>query len=222
MQRDPAGEFLPQLTFSEDQSYGRASEQTLRDVAFHDVHEKTIQPALTRMAERQATEPSFIAVCTYTCSVSQRVQRGRGPIATRLPYPGPGSPRLLEPSHSIWSIVDGSVSTGTAQTVVSLPTTLAMVEVSPSALVESSLSAITLWFPMSGYLKYPFTPAMNDREEPSPRNKCFAPRFSTSDSVAARRNTTTIFFCPPSGTSRFSVFGPHENNTLSGTDSTMP
>ncbi|MDA0203926.1 MAG: alpha/beta fold hydrolase [Acidobacteria bacterium] len=60
MQRDPAGEFLPQLAFSDDQSYVTASEQTLRDVAFHDVEEKTIQPALARMAERQATEP-FVA-----------------------------------------------------------------------------------------------------------------------------------------------------------------
>jgi len=60
MQRDPAGEFLPQLTFSEDQSSVSASEQTLRDVAFHDVEEKTIQPALKRMADQQATEP-FIA-----------------------------------------------------------------------------------------------------------------------------------------------------------------
>ena len=62
MQRDPAGEFLPQLTFSEDQSYASASEQTLRDVAVHDVQEKTIQPALTRMAERQATEPFMAKV----------------------------------------------------------------------------------------------------------------------------------------------------------------
>ena len=57
MKRDPDGEFLPELTFSEDQSYATASERTLRNIAFHDVEEKSIRHSLPLMAERQATEP---------------------------------------------------------------------------------------------------------------------------------------------------------------------
>lgn len=57
MQRDPDGEFLPELTFSEDQSYATASEETLRTIAFHDVGDEAIRHALPRMAEKQATEP---------------------------------------------------------------------------------------------------------------------------------------------------------------------
>lgn len=62
MKRDPDGEFLPELAFSEDQSYATASEQTLRDIAFHDVEEQGIRHSLPLMAERQATEPFMAAV----------------------------------------------------------------------------------------------------------------------------------------------------------------
>ncbi len=57
MQRDPDGEFLPALTFAEDQSYATASEKVLRDIAFHDLDETDILRAVPRMAEKQATEP---------------------------------------------------------------------------------------------------------------------------------------------------------------------
>jgi pimeloyl-ACP methyl ester carboxylesterase len=60
MQRDPAGEFLPEITFSEDQSYASASEETFRDKAFHDVDEALIRHSFPLMMERQATEP-FLA-----------------------------------------------------------------------------------------------------------------------------------------------------------------
>lgn len=60
MKRDPAGEFLPKLVFSDDETAVSASEATLRNVAFHDVAGKTIRSALKRMAEQQATEP-FVA-----------------------------------------------------------------------------------------------------------------------------------------------------------------
>ncbi len=57
MQRDPDGEYLPNLAFSEDQSYATVPEQVLRTVAFHDVDEKDIIRAVPRMAEKQATQP---------------------------------------------------------------------------------------------------------------------------------------------------------------------
>lgn len=62
MQRDPNGEFLPQLVFSDDQSSVTATEQTLRDVAFHDVEAAKVPSALNRMAEWQATEPFMAEV----------------------------------------------------------------------------------------------------------------------------------------------------------------
>lgn len=58
MQRDPGGEFLPKLTFSEDQSYATADEQTWRDIAFHDVKETDILGALPLLlGTKQATQP---------------------------------------------------------------------------------------------------------------------------------------------------------------------
>jgi pimeloyl-ACP methyl ester carboxylesterase len=57
MQRDSDGEYLPALTFSEDQSFATVSEQTVRNIAFHDVAEDDIAHALPLMAEKQATEP---------------------------------------------------------------------------------------------------------------------------------------------------------------------
>jgi pimeloyl-ACP methyl ester carboxylesterase len=60
MKRDPDGEFLPKIVFSDDQSSASASDETLREVAFHDAREEAIQPALDRMADQQATEP-FLA-----------------------------------------------------------------------------------------------------------------------------------------------------------------
>jgi pimeloyl-ACP methyl ester carboxylesterase len=60
MQRDPDGEFFPQLIYSDDQSAVTATEQTLRDVAFHDVEAGKVPAALSRMAAWQATEPFMI------------------------------------------------------------------------------------------------------------------------------------------------------------------
>lgn len=65
MQRDPGGELLPKLAFSDDQSYATASEATLRTIAFHDVDEDNIHHALPRMIEKQATEP-FMANVTVS------------------------------------------------------------------------------------------------------------------------------------------------------------
>lgn len=62
MQRDPDGEFLPELTFSEDESYVTASEQTWRDKAFHDVEEANTRDALPRVDVGQSTEPFMAKV----------------------------------------------------------------------------------------------------------------------------------------------------------------
>ncbi len=57
MQRDPNGEFLPELVFSDDQSSATATEEVWRDKAFHDVKESRILEALPLVDVPQATEP---------------------------------------------------------------------------------------------------------------------------------------------------------------------
>ncbi len=57
MQRDTAGQFLPRLAFSEDQSSATSDEATWREVAFHDVDETSILEALPLLTGPQATEP---------------------------------------------------------------------------------------------------------------------------------------------------------------------
>lgn len=46
MQSDADGEFLPEIVFSEDQTYATVPEQTLRRIGFHDVDETVIQRVL--------------------------------------------------------------------------------------------------------------------------------------------------------------------------------
>jgi len=61
MQRDPDGEFLPELAFAEDGSSASAAERTWRSKSFHDVTEDRILRALPLVADRaQAAEP-FLA-----------------------------------------------------------------------------------------------------------------------------------------------------------------
>lgn len=62
MQSDRDGKFIPELIFSEDQSYATVPEQTLRNIGFHDVDGKIIQRVLPLMAEQQATEPFMAKV----------------------------------------------------------------------------------------------------------------------------------------------------------------
>lgn len=57
MQRDPDGEFLPELNFSEDQTSVTAAPQLWRDKAFHDVDETKIAKVLPLVDHAQATEP---------------------------------------------------------------------------------------------------------------------------------------------------------------------
>ena len=65
MSRDPGGKLLGALTFSEDQSFATASEQTARNIIFNGVDDQVIQRSLPRMAEKQATEP-FMATLELT------------------------------------------------------------------------------------------------------------------------------------------------------------
>jgi pimeloyl-ACP methyl ester carboxylesterase len=62
MQSDSAGELLPEIVFSDDQSYASIPAGALRRVGFHDVDRKAIQRVLPLMAERQATEPFMAKV----------------------------------------------------------------------------------------------------------------------------------------------------------------
>jgi len=60
MQGDDGGEMLPQLLFSEDQSYAEAPESAWRNTAFNDAPIDAVNSALPRLAQKQATEP-FVA-----------------------------------------------------------------------------------------------------------------------------------------------------------------
>lgn len=64
MQSDD-GEFLPNIVFSDDQSYATLPEATLRSAGFHDVDEKVIQRFLPLIVEKQSTEP-FMAKVTVS------------------------------------------------------------------------------------------------------------------------------------------------------------
>lgn len=59
------GEFLPNIVFSEDQSYATLPEKTLRSAGFHDVDESVIQRFLPLVVEKQSTEP-FMAKVAVT------------------------------------------------------------------------------------------------------------------------------------------------------------
>lgn len=65
MQSDEGNELLPEVVFSDDQSYGVVPEETLRRVGFHDLDPSVIQRVLPLMAEKQATEP-FMAKVTLS------------------------------------------------------------------------------------------------------------------------------------------------------------
>ena len=62
MQSDADGEFLPEVVFSDDQTYATVPEQALRNIGFHDVDKTVIQRVLPLMVEKQATEPFMAEV----------------------------------------------------------------------------------------------------------------------------------------------------------------
>ncbi len=57
MQSDAGNQLLPQVVFSDDQTFGTVSEETFRSVGLHDVDERVIERVLPLMGGKQATEP---------------------------------------------------------------------------------------------------------------------------------------------------------------------
>jgi len=99
MQRDPDGEFLPKLTFSEDQTSVTASAQTWRDIAFHDVDEKKIRHALPLVDNAQSTEPFAAKV-----SVSEDKFGSVPKIYIRTALDKMVSPRLQQEMINSWKV----------------------------------------------------------------------------------------------------------------------
>tara|TARA_R110000744_G_scaffold380561_1_gene502574 strand:- start:8278 stop:9015 length:738 start_codon:yes stop_codon:yes gene_type:complete len=62
MQSDEGGEMLPQLVFSEDQSYAEVPERAWRETAFNDVHANVVNSIWPKLAEKQATQPFVTTV----------------------------------------------------------------------------------------------------------------------------------------------------------------
>jgi hypothetical protein len=56
MQSDD-GLFLPDIIFSDDESYAMVPEATLRSAGLHDVEESVIEAALPYFVDKQSTEP---------------------------------------------------------------------------------------------------------------------------------------------------------------------
>lgn len=99
MTRDPDGEFLPEVIFSEDQSTATASEKTWRDKAFHDVQEERILPALSLVDTAQATEP-FMAKIVITDDNFGSVPK----VYIRTAIDKMVSPKLQEEMLQNWEI----------------------------------------------------------------------------------------------------------------------
>lgn len=62
MQSDTDGEVLPEIVFSDDQTYATLPVPALKRVGFHDIKESVIQRVLPLMAEWQTTEPFMAKV----------------------------------------------------------------------------------------------------------------------------------------------------------------
>ncbi len=120
MKRDPHGEFLPELSFSEDQSYATATEQTFRDKAFHDVEEDRIRHTYPLMAERQATEP-FLASLELSDEKFGTVPK----TYIRTALDKMVSPTLQEEMIGSWKVDDVHVLTSGHFPTLSMPEELA-------------------------------------------------------------------------------------------------
>ena len=62
MESDVDAETLPEILFSEDQTYATLPEKALRKIGFHDLSEGAIKRVLPLMAEWQSTEPFMAQV----------------------------------------------------------------------------------------------------------------------------------------------------------------
>lgn len=99
MQRDPNGEFLPELVFSDDQSSATASEGVWRDKAFHDVKESRILEALPLVDVPQATEP-FLAKINVSAERFGTVPK----IYIRTSLDKMTSPKLQDEMLKAWNV----------------------------------------------------------------------------------------------------------------------
>lgn len=120
MQRDPNGEFLPKLAFSEDQSSATATEQTWRDIAFHDVNEKRIQHALPLVDVAQSTEP-FMAKALVSDEKFGSVPK----VYIRTAIDKMVSPKLQEEMLNSWKVDQVRVLQSGHFPTLSMPETLA-------------------------------------------------------------------------------------------------
>lgn len=62
MQSDSGGQLLPEIVFSEDQTYATVPEPVFKRVGFHDVEDSNIPRFFSLMAEKHATEPFMAPV----------------------------------------------------------------------------------------------------------------------------------------------------------------
>lgn len=99
MQRDPDGEFLPELTFSDDQSSATATETVWRNKAFHDVKESRILEALPLVDVPQATEP-FMAKIIVSAQRFGAVPK----VYIRTSLDKMVSPKLQEEMLRTWNV----------------------------------------------------------------------------------------------------------------------
>lgn len=100
MQRDNDGEFLPGLTFSEDQTTASAHAELWKSKAFHDVGEGAIARVLPLVADRlQATEP-FMAKVSLTAERFGGVEK----VYIRTSLDKMVSPKLQDEMLKTWPV----------------------------------------------------------------------------------------------------------------------
>lgn len=120
MQRDPDGEFLPELVFSEDQSSATATEDVWRSKAFHDVKESRILAALPLVDVPQATEP-FMAKVIVSAERFGTVPK----IYIRTAIDKMVSPKLQDQMLDTWNVDQVHVLRSGHFPTMSVPETLA-------------------------------------------------------------------------------------------------
>ncbi len=120
MKRDPDGEFLPELIFSEGQTSVTASEKTWRSKAFHDVSEDRTLEALPLVDVAQATEP-FMAKVVVTDENFGSVPK----VYIRTAIDKMVSPKLQDEMLQNWNVDQVHVLQSGHFPTLSVPETLA-------------------------------------------------------------------------------------------------
>ena len=120
MQRDPNGEFLPELLFSDDQSSARATEKTWRGKAFHDVRADRTAEALPLVDVAQATEP-FMAKLDVSAERFGTIPK----VYIRTANDKMVSPKLQDEMLQNWNVDQTHVLQSGHFPTLSVPETLA-------------------------------------------------------------------------------------------------